>query len=305
MMLDEQDLREGLKFIVGKWQVDFVVNAWSNDLAHIPAAEWKSDDGNDLSAITFEFAEDHTVRLANSANGREHVGSWEQTGWGEYRYEVGEFLDLPDGAFRENVEKLSVQDGALVFALGFLAIALKKIADGAVTEPEKAPDIGEAEPSADDLAMTDVVGRYEVAEMMSFADGDFAFHTREAVAADLDRRIAAGEADEEERADALGGFETLVEFTADHRVVTWMKLPEGVSDDEIREAVEAGEIGEVRDGMFAAGEKEWKALGGKYYYNSGEERELFGEAQSPWDELAFGDDGLLAFGGMMKLRRLD
>ena len=44
MTLDEQDLKRGLKFIVGVWQVDYVVNAWSNDLAHIPAKEFKSKD---------------------------------------------------------------------------------------------------------------------------------------------------------------------------------------------------------------------------------------------------------------------
>ena len=159
MMLDEQDLREGLRFIVGTWRVDYVVNAWSNDLAHVPAAEWKSDDGTDFSAITFEFFEDHTVRLANAASGAEHTGGWEQTGWGEYRYELGEFLALPDGAPRDNVERLSVQDGALVFSLGFLAVGMKKIADGEVTEPEKAPDIGDIEPSEADLAAAKEFGK--------------------------------------------------------------------------------------------------------------------------------------------------
>ena len=304
MTLDEQDLREGLKFVVGTWQVDYVVNAWSNDLAHIPAAEWKSDDGNDLSAITFEFFEDHTVKLTDTSKGREHTGSWEQTGWSEYRYELGEFFDLPEGAFKENVEKLCVQDGHLVFGLGFLAIALKKIADGEVSEPEKAPDIGDAEPSEADLAMKDIVGRYEVAEAMAFIDGEFAMFPREKAEADLKKRLAAGEIDESEVADGLRAFGLTVEFTEDHRVIEWMKLPDGVSDEEIKEAVEAGEIGEVKDGMFAAGEKEWKALGGRYYVNSGEQREIFGETKSPWDELVFDENGLLVYSEMMKLRRV-
>ena len=304
MMLDENDLREGLKFIVGTWRVDYVVNAWSNDLAHIPAAEWKSDDGADLSAITFEFFEDHTAKLSDTSKGREFASEWEQTGWGEYRYSLGGFLDLPEGVFKENVEKLSVQDGRLVFALGFLAVAMEKIADGVVTEPEKAPDIGDAEPSANDLAMTDIVGRYEVAEAMAFACGEFGMISREALEADLRKRLDAGEIDESEIAEETAAFNTVIEFCADHTVIEWMKLPEDVSDEEIREAVEAGEIGEVKDGMFAAGTKEWKALDGKYYYNSGEYREVFGEEQSPWDELVFGDDGLLSYGEMMKLRKI-
>ena len=105
MTLDEQDLREGLKFIVGTWQVDYVVNAFSNDLAM-----HGGDDGADTK------------------------GTWEQTGWSQYRYTLNGFLNIPEGTFRDNAEKLEVSDGHLVFAIGFLAIALKKIAEGTVTE---------------------------------------------------------------------------------------------------------------------------------------------------------------------------
>lgn len=59
--MDKQDLRQGLQFIAGTWQAEFLVNAFSNDLAHIPAGEFKSDDGRDFSCITFSFFEDHTV----------------------------------------------------------------------------------------------------------------------------------------------------------------------------------------------------------------------------------------------------
>ena len=48
MELDERTLKDGLKYIVGQWQVDYLVNAWSNDLTHIPAAEFKSEDGQDF-----------------------------------------------------------------------------------------------------------------------------------------------------------------------------------------------------------------------------------------------------------------
>jgi hypothetical protein len=294
-----------LRFIVGKWAVDYVVNAWSNDLRHIPASEWKSDDGSDLSALCFEFFEDRTVKLTDASRTREHTGEWEQTGYAEYRYTFGEFFDLPEGAFRDNVEKLLVQDGHLVFSIGFLAFALKKTEDGVVTPSESEVDIGEAEPSEEDLLMTGIVGRYEVAEAMSFANGDFEMHSREAVAADLEKRIAAGEIERDEAAGEMRAFDAVIEFFADHTVKEWMKLPDGVSDEEIKEALEAGEIGEVKDGMFVAGEKEWKALGGRYYYNTGEYREIFGEVKSPWDELVFGDDGLLAYGEMMRLRRID
>ena len=57
--------------------------------------------------------------------------------------------------------------------------------------------------------------------------------------------------------------------------------------------------------MFSVGEKEWKAVGGRYYYNTGEHREIFGEVKSPWDELAVDEEGLLPFASsMMKLKRV-
>ena len=140
MILDEHDLREGLKFIVGTWQADYVVNAFSNDLSHIPAKEFKSDDGRDFSAITFEFFEDHTVAMRDASSGKEEKGTWEQTGWSSYKYTLNGFVDLPEGSFRDAAEKLEVVEGCLVFSIGFLAVGMKKTADGVVTEPEKEPD---------------------------------------------------------------------------------------------------------------------------------------------------------------------
>ena len=122
MELDAQDLKRGLKFIVGTWQVDYVVNAWSNDLSHIPAAEFKSTDGNDLSAISYSFFEDHTMVMKDSATGKEEKGTWEQTEMFGFHYTLNGFLDLPQGAFLDAVEKLQLMEGThLVFSLVFFA----------------------------------------------------------------------------------------------------------------------------------------------------------------------------------------
>ena len=51
------------------------------------------------------------------------------------------------------------------------------------------------------------------------------------------------------------------------------------------------------------GSKEWKYLGGKYYYNTQEEREVMGEKLSPWDELKFDEEGLMLYSEMMKIRK--
>lgn len=302
MVLDEQDLRNGMKFIVGKWQVDYVVNAFSNDLAHIPAAEFKSEDGNDFSSVTFEFFEDHTVIMREASSGKEERGTWEQTGWSDYHYTLNGFLNVPEGPFRENAEKLSVIEGALVFSVGFLAIGMKKIEEGTITEE---PDIGDIVPTAEEAARMDIVGNYAPVKTMAFVGDGIGLYTRAEVDAECARKLAAGETDEDEVRSQLRAFDVKVEITEDHLIKQWMKLPEGVTEEMVKEAIEAGEIKDYRDGFFCSGENEWKFVKGAFYYNTGEHRETFGEEQSSWDELKFDEDGLLDFGsGMMKLGKV-
>lgn len=300
MTLDEQDLRRGLKFIVGTWQVDYVVNAWSNDLAHIPAKEFKSDDGADFSDITFSFFEDHTVIMKNAADGKESKGEWEQTGWSDYHYTLNGFIDIPDGNFREAAEKLSVFDGFLVFSIGFLAIGMKKTEDGVVTEVKKT-DIGDMVMSEADAAANEIVGKYVAAKAMNMVNGEFGLFTKEEVTAEMQRKKDAGEEDD---GDMLRMYDIIVEFTSDHKVIQWMKIPEGVPEEEIQKALEAGEIKGICDGYFSMTDNDWKCIDGKYYYDTGEHREVFGEVQSSWDEIKFDEDGLIDFAsGMMKLKK--
>jgi hypothetical protein len=104
---------------------------------------------------------------------------------------------------------------------------------------------------------------------------------------------------------AMMVFNTRTEFTDDHKVITWMKIPSNVSQEQIDAAIASGELGEVKDGYFSPeGPKEWKAVDGKYYYNSGEEREMFGEKQSPWDELKVGGDMVEYPDGKMVLKKI-
>ena len=293
MELDERDILKGKKYIVGKWRTDYIVNGFSNDLAHIPAAEFKSDDGSDFTALTFEFFEDGSVKLTDTSKGREFSGTWCQTDMFKYKYELGDFIDLPEGSFREAAETLQVSEGThLVFSIGFLAIALKKESDGVVTKPA---DIGDVEGGEGDA----IVGVYSVAKSMAFINGKIGVYSYDEVKADLDKKIADGEEPDD---DALSMFEMKVEFTPDHKVLQWMKLPDGVPEEEIKAALESGEIAAVRGDSFCTKALEWKCADGKYYYDTKEHREVFGEALSSWDELVF-EDGLLKFSEMMMLKK--
>ncbi|MBR6331574.1 MAG: hypothetical protein IKR78_00365 [Dehalococcoidales bacterium] len=302
MELSEEMLKDGLKLIVGTWRVDYLVNAFSDDLAHIPATEFKSEDGTDFTAISYEFFEDHTMVMKNASNGVESKGTWEQTDMFDYHYTVGDFFDIPDSVFKKNAETLSVQDGYIVFSIGFLAVAMKKIAEGVVT---KAPDIGDIEMTTEDLSNLGIVGKYQAEKVFSFIDGDMGLFSREQVQADVDKQLAAEMIDERDAQQQMRAFDNITEFCTDHKVRTWMKVPDGMKQSEIDAALQAGEISAYKDGYACIGEQDWKCIGGKFYIDSGEHRESFGEVQSSWDEIKFDEDGLMDFqSGMCKLKKI-
>ncbi|MBR0303481.1 MAG: hypothetical protein IJQ80_06495 [Clostridia bacterium] len=153
--------------------------------------------------------------------------------------------------------------------------------------------------------MADITGLWGVAKTMWVIGDESDFYTRDEVKADLEGKVASGEMDESEIADLLGMFDAEYEFTPDGRIVCWMRIPEDVPEDELRAALDAGEILGLRDGLIALEEKAWEEHDGVLVYDTGEERELFGEEQSSFDELTLDDEGLLTFGsGMMKLKRI-
>jgi hypothetical protein len=242
--------------------------------------------------------------LRDASKGKEIKGNWEQTGWSEFHYTVEDFYDIPEDNFRKGVETLQMMEGThIVFSIGFLAIAMKKIADGVVTVVKK-PDIGDAEMSEEDLKCKDIVGTYVVAKMMSMISDKFDIFPVEDILADLEKKVAAGEVDEHELKQTKSLLAAQYEFTDDHKVKARMKVPEGVTEEQIKAAIDAGEIHDYQDGYFTGEMKEWKAVGGKYYYDTGEQREMFGEPQSSWDELTT-EDGLLVYGsGFFRLKKI-
>ena len=302
MQLDDDDLKRGLRYIVGTWQVDYLVNAFSNDLAHIPATEFKSEDGTDFSVITFEFVEDHTLVMKDTSKAKEVKGTWEQTGWSEFHYTLEGFFDIKDSSFLKNAETLQMMDGNLNFSIGFLAVSLKKISEGTIT---KEPDIGEIPMSDEDEKAMDIVGKYETVSSFSVVNDTPGMYTKEEVKAELDRKVAAGDMDADDAAQCMMAFDTVIEFCEDHKIKYWMNIPAGVSEEQIKAAIEAGEIADCDGTHFCAQTKEWKSIGGKYYYDTGEQREILGEVKSPWDELVFDEDGLLSImDGMAKIKRI-
>lgn len=292
MPLDADDLKKGLKYIVGKWEIDYVVNTFSNNLDHLPAKEFKTKDGKDLSQISFEFFEDHTMKLRNGLTGDEESGTWEQKDSTKFSYTCDKFFGLlPPEMIKEISELEKDFEGGLVFSLLFV-VRMKKTAEGVVTE-EKKPDIGEME---NDPSMTAIVGRWKVYKAMAIVGEDFGTFTRAEVEADFKRKKDAGEFedenDERRAREKLSIFGTITIFQEDHKMVTLSEIPPGVPKEEIDKAVASGEI-KLVDGMICSEDEErtWKGVNGDYYYFTGEEAEICGEKVSPWRKITPDADG--------------
>ena len=308
MAIDEEDLDWGMHFIVGTWQIDYLVNFFSNDLAHIPAKEFKSDDGRDFSSITFEFFEDNRLIMKEAKSGKQEEGTWEQTDGLEFHYTLNNFFELQESDALKQAETLSVMEGKLAFTLGFLSIVMTKIADGKIT------DIGEME---SDPTMTDIIGDYKVAKSLYYPIDSDNYVTEEEGLKKLDEQKASGDVDPETyefyKSNFLLSYNKRLEFTKDGKINLWQKdngildeFKEQIGEEELKSAIEAGDLG-VKDGYICMYEesKEWKAVNGEYYYNeaSGDEYESDDEDsdanKSTWHKITFTDDGFMKLSWMM------
>lgn len=288
MELTKEDLKDGLKFIVGTWEAEFVVSFFSNNLEHVPVTEFKSSDGRDLSKLSMEFFEDHTAKLKDGSNGREVDSTWEQTKPYGWTYKANGFFGKLPADVAEKVEELDAQEGKLCIAFGFLCIAFKKTAEGHIT---KEPDIDEIEPSPEDLKMKAIVGRWKIYKTFAPIGNSFELHTKDEVVAELDKKKAAGAIEEDEYNETLSMFDAVMEFTDDYKVLSYMPIPKHVTQEQIDQAVASGEVKIVYGMMCCEEPKEWKAVNGHYYYNTKEHREIFGEIKSPWDIIDPDADG--------------
>jgi len=88
-------------------------------------------------------------------------------------------------------------------------------------------------------------------------------------------------------------IETEIRICEDGVWYMLMPLPEGVSEEEINAAVEAGEIS-LYDGMMCDRPMKWEERDGQLWYDTGIEGEFMGEATDTWAK-AIDEDGYFAF----------
>ena len=105
------------------------------------------------------------------------------------------------------------------------------------------------------------------------------------------------ETDEEAVADELRDRKKMVgmqvKVCEDGKLWLIMPLPDGVSQEEIDEAVKAGAI-TLLDGMMTDRPMTWEERDGELWYDTGIEGEVFGEKADSWVK-AIDEDGYFAF----------
>ena len=122
--------------------------------------------------------------------------------------------------------------------------------------------------------MKDFIGTWRVAEVMTFNEetSSMGWTKSEVLLAnpDLDKEYKM-------MAQAKAEFDK-------EQIHMLSPIPEGVSQEEIYEAVASGEL-VLKDGLMNLESFDWKIEDGKAYFNSHAEGEAFGEKLSPWVEI--------------------
>lgn len=127
--------------------------------------------------------------------------------------------------------------------------------------------------------MINLIGKWQIAEILQFDE------EKGMIWAKVSDLLAQEDFDKEMQ--MLVNAEVL--FEEDGNLVFMSPIPEGVTQEEIDEAVAAGEIS-LRDGKMVSDQKHWKVENGKNMADTGAEGEVLGEKVGPWEEIKELDD---------------
>lgn len=93
--------------------------------------------------------------------------------------------------------------------------------------------------------------------------------------------------------DVSDMFRSYYDIRNDGFIYICQPIPEGVSEEELKEALDSGAVTLCDDGNVCLEKKPWKEEDGKIKYDTGVHGEVLGEEISPWDEIKVLDDGRL------------
>jgi len=127
--------------------------------------------------------------------------------------------------------------------------------------------------------MINLIGKWNVSGMIHFDE------EKGMVWAKKEDLIAQEELDSE----MAMMLDTEALFEEDGSLVLLSPLPADVSQEEIDEALAAGEL-ELKDGKMITGQYHWKVENGTNMADTGMEGEVLGEKVGPWEEVKEIDD---------------
>ncbi len=129
-----------------------------------------------------------------------------------------------------------------------------------------------------------VIGTWKIKEVLKFTE-DF-----QRVWTDVETVLANPETDESDKRM----LRSKVVFGEDGFIHMVMPIPEGISQQEVDEAVASGELKRFGDNLIEYEQYEWKEENGQTMFNTGIKGEVLGEKISPWDKIEE-QDGFLRF----------
>ncbi len=127
----------------------------------------------------------------------------------------------------------------------------------------------------------DFIGLWKVHSLASYTEDGMVFMpVEEYLNAPMPAYISDPESIEAEMADRRKNASAMLKICGDGMIYNLMPIPEGVPQEEIDSAVEAGCV-KLVDGMVAGQAMPWEIRDGELWYNTGDEIEIMGEAKEP------------------------
>ena len=139
-----------------------------------------------------------------------------------------------------------------------------------------------------------LIGKWQIAETLQFNEEKSCFDWT---------KVSDILSQEDVDKDMIMLLNAVVVFESDGNLTFMSPLPEGVTQEEIDEAVAAGEI-QLRDGKMITQQNHWKTENGKNLADTGAEGEVLGEKVGPWEEIREVDDNTIEL-MMFRLRKTE
>ena len=139
-----------------------------------------------------------------------------------------------------------------------------------------------------------LIGKWQIAETLQFNEEKERFDWA---------KVSDILSQEDVDKDMIMLLNAVVVFESDGNLTFMSPLPEGVTQEEIDEAVAAGEI-QLRDGKMITQQNHWKTENGKNLADTGAEGEVLGEKVGPWEEIKEVDDNTIEL-MMFRLRKTE